>query len=610
MIRKLLRLLRDPAELGFRLRQEFLNLRLFWSPPALPGSAPTPPQTPFPSPAELRARLAGSPIAAAIAHLAASVREHRFPLLGLTIDTGPDIRWRRDYLAARETPLSYFRRIPYLDPTQAGDHKIIWELNRHQHLVLLAQDVLLHDNASSLRELQQQLLSWWEQNPPHRGINWTSALEVAFRSLSWLWIDHLAGAHLPESFRRRLQDSLYVHGTHLAANLSYYFSPNTHLLGEAVALHALGVCYPHWPAAAAWRQTGARVVEAQLARQVRADGSHFEQSSYYHVYTLDMFLFDSLLEPPSPARRAALEQMADYLDALLGPARRLPYWGDDDGGRFFFPFGPHEEYGRASLATTARFLSLERWAYQDADLEPQAAWWLADSLPRPLPAAAPHRSRFFPDSGLIVLAPHPDTQILFDAGPFGWGPAGHSHADTLSLTIRQGEEEILVDPGTSTYMSDLQERDRFRGTRSHNTLCIHDLDQASPAGPFAWRDLPTVELVRDETKSDPPEAAARCRYRGFIHLREVAWRDGLLVIEDTVTADSGQTTARIEAHWHLGSEAARQRITSSLPLELIAGERSRALGQREPIPVLRGVYSGPLPFRLTTTIQLGVRPAG
>ena len=32
-----------------------------------------------------------------------------------TIEAGPDIRWRRDYLRGIETGLRYFRRIPYLD---------------------------------------------------------------------------------------------------------------------------------------------------------------------------------------------------------------------------------------------------------------------------------------------------------------------------------------------------------------------------------------------------------------------------------------------------------------------------------------------------------------
>src|SRR5208283_5236598 len=78
-----------------------------------------------------------------------------------------------------------------------GDHKVTWELNRHQHLVTLAKAGLLsgNDNDKYVRELVAQWRSWIKANPYPLGINWASTLEVAFRSLSWIWVDQLlAGA--------------------------------------------------------------------------------------------------------------------------------------------------------------------------------------------------------------------------------------------------------------------------------------------------------------------------------------------------------------------------------------------------------------------------------
>jgi uncharacterized heparinase superfamily protein len=117
-----------------------------------------------------------------------------------------------------------------------------------------------------------------------RGINWASALEVAFRAISWLWIYHIAGADLESGFRARFLSALCRHGAYLEANLSVYFSPNTHLLGEAVALHALGLLFPSFPRAGDWARQGSQIVAEQMEAQVREDGSHFEQSSYYHLY--------------------------------------------------------------------------------------------------------------------------------------------------------------------------------------------------------------------------------------------------------------------------------------------------------------------------------------
>src|SRR5215471_15103378 len=115
--------MRSFQEILFRLRQETGNLAMLAFPPRLARLDSPPPA------------VAASPAP----DIADSILRHRFLLLGVTIDTGPEIDWRRDYLHGITTGTPYFRRVPYLDFARAGDHKVIWELNRHQHLVLLAQ---------------------------------------------------------------------------------------------------------------------------------------------------------------------------------------------------------------------------------------------------------------------------------------------------------------------------------------------------------------------------------------------------------------------------------------------------------------------------------------
>ena len=214
---------------------------------------------------------------------------------------------------------------------------MIWELNRHQHLIVLAQAYLLTGDTRNLDEIRAQLESWIAGNPFHRGTNWASALEVAFRALSWIWVYHLVGCKLPGDFRERWLHTLYLHGCHLANNLSFYFSPNNHLVGEALALHALGLFFAGVSRAAHWQQLGARVMREQMDRQIRADGSSFEQSTYYQGYLLDMFRLHAVLAAPSAEYLAKLERMAEYLDAVTGPSGLPPMIGDDDGGHLFCP---------------------------------------------------------------------------------------------------------------------------------------------------------------------------------------------------------------------------------------------------------------------------------
>src|SRR5205814_6089600 len=128
--------------------------------------------------------------------------------------------------------------IDSLNFSEVGDHKIIWELNRHQHLVTLAKAWCVTGEQRYAAELTAQWYSWQKANPYPLGINWASSLEVGFRSLSWLWVRQLISGCgcLPASFETDLLAALQRNGRHIAKYLSTYFSPNTHLLGEAVAL--------------------------------------------------------------------------------------------------------------------------------------------------------------------------------------------------------------------------------------------------------------------------------------------------------------------------------------------------------------------------------------
>jgi hypothetical protein len=553
--------MRSLKELAFRSYKEAQNLWLLARPPRVPGASPSAPLAGMPrgfqpDPEELR-------------ELACQIRAHRIPLLGRTIDFGPEIRWRRDPLSGVETGTPYFRRIPYLDAKRAGDHKIIWELNRHQHLVVLAQA----GDDESWKECVRQLETWLDQNPFQRGINWASALEVAFRALSWARIYDLAGGRMEPQFRRRFVDALYRHALHIVTNLSIFFSPNTHLLGEGVALHALGTLFPEFPIASEFKRIGLQVVTEQMDRQVRNDGSHFEQSSYYHVYALDMLLFHARLAPPPAVYREKLARMADFLDALLGPDRVLPFLGDDDGGRWFHPYGPRDQFGRATLDAANVFLA------------------------RPNP---PAESKMFSDAGLAVMRAG-DRQVIFDGGAFGAGGAGHSHSDTLSLLARAGGQAILIDPGTYTYTGDPAMRDWFRGSAAHNTVRIDGLDQGEMAGPFRWKTKPGVRWIEWTPGSERDVAEAECSYMGFVHRRRVVFeKPDRVLVSDTIMGPSGEHD--LLQSWHLGSAEARECIRVE-GAELGEAWRSDVFGEKRLGPVLTVRKRTTLPCRINATLQ-------
>jgi hypothetical protein len=598
--------MRSSREILFRLRQELGDVAMLLAPPN-PGEHPPVRAVGVPTAAEVAASLRGTAYAAGVAAIADSILAHRFPLLGVTIDTGPEIDWRRDYIHGVSSGVPYFRRSPYLDFSLVGDHKAVWELNRHQHLPLLAQAFLLTSRREYLDEAFGQLETWLHANPFLCGINWASALEVGFRALSWCWLWQLAGGLIPNPLRSHFLTALYRHGRYLELNLSVYFSPNTHLLGEAVALHALSVWFPDWPRSEQWRATGGRIVEEEIERQVREDGSHFEQSVYYHVYALDLFLLYRMLAECDAPYDKRLRRMAEYLHALTGAGGTLPLIGDDDGGRLFHPYGDRTQFGRATMATCGVLFQRPEWVRAPEDLRTQAAWWLGpralDTKPAEPPPAA---SCLFGDSGFAVMTAG-DAHIVIKAGGFGEGSGGHSHSDILSLVVRLGDHEVLIDPGTFTYVSDPAERDRFRGSAAHNTVRIDGRDQAVPVGPFRWREKAVVKVLGWASSADRDFLDATCAYAGFTHRRRVLFvKPAALVILDTVEGLPGEHT--IEQFWHFGAAEEAARFSFSGHADAVESWRSLAFASKEPSPAMCVTVRGAGPLEAAVVVDLSNAP--
>src|SRR5579863_9496835 len=155
---------------------------------------------------------------------------HRFDLLGYEdLDFGKPINWHLDPVHGKQTPRKAFYKVPYLDFEQIGDSKVTWELNRHQHFVTLAKAYRLTDDRRYADEIFQQWRHWHAQNQYAIGINWASSLEVAFRSLSWIWMYRLleGTSAMPQGFRNEWLRAQTLSGRHIERYLSTYFSPNT-----------------------------------------------------------------------------------------------------------------------------------------------------------------------------------------------------------------------------------------------------------------------------------------------------------------------------------------------------------------------------------------------
>jgi hypothetical protein len=492
----------------------------------------------------------------------------RYDLLGYSgltfkaAHTAAAIDWQYDPVHGRRAPHRFWSRVPYLDPA-CGDHKIIWELNRHQHWLALGRAYWLTGDARYRDRCVLELTSWLDANPPLTGINWASMLELGLRSLSWLWMLAFFAADASRDEAPWIVDLLLALDrqlTHVERNLSYYFSPNTHLLGEALALYVAGRALPEFRRSPQREALGRRILLAEIGRQIAPDGGHCELSTHYQRYTLDFYLLALILarvtddHPAAADFESAVARLACATRLLADDQGRLPHLGDDDGGALFPIAGRAPDDVRDSLAVAAALLGRP-------DLEigaaPEEAYWLLASpgfvlSPRHSLTKGPRerRSGALADTGYYVSRSTRGDHLVVDGGAHGYLNGGHAHADALSLSLTVAGIPFLVDPGTGCYTVDAGLRDRLRSSHLHNTLVIDGRSQSIARGPFSWARTANSHVRRWRTHGafDYFEGE-HDGYAPLEHRRHVLMlRGDLLVVADLVRGPGHHTAA---VHWHV-----------------------------------------------------------
>ena len=591
----------------------------------------------------------------AVMSRAAATLQHRFDLLGYqTLWFGDPIDWHLDPVWSRRAPRVHWTQLNPLDPAEVGDSKVVWELNRHQWVAGLAHAFAVSGDERYAESALRAIESWIEGNPYGIGVNWSSSLEVSYRLMSWSWTLMLIRESAALSAQRLagILANVWLHAHYVARYLSFYFSPNTHLTGEALGLFYAGTLFSEFKDASRWRRLGARVLTAESRSQICADGVHFERSTCYHRYTVETYQQFLLLAArnrvPVPADVGDhVRRMVDFMLAVRRPDGGLPEIGDADGGRLL----PVVERGqcdpRGAFAVGAAMFGRGDLAEAAECMAPEVPWLMGAEGVRAFAAATPSKpagvlSRMFPSGGYAVMRTGWERdahQMVVDVGPLGCSfSAGHGHADLLSIQCSAFGEPVLVDAGTYCYTPETEWRSYFRGTAAHSTVMIDGRDQVETEGPFGWRGRPHVHIHewRSNAECDFVDAS-HDGYDGITHRRRVMFvKPDYWVVVDDVTADLkvSTTTASTVHQIDLGFQFAPMSVSvvrdrwarAQTPagntfwigsfgpaamrphvkrgeLAPIRGWVSSDYGQRTPAPLLVYAAKAPLPWRSITVLM-------
>jgi hypothetical protein len=224
--------------------------------------------------------------------------------------------------------------------------------------------------------------------------------------------------------------------------------------------------------------------------------------------------------------------------------------------------------------------------------------------------------------------PYAQTMVL-DGGPQGVGRSGHGHADALSLRLTMDGQRWLIDSGSGVYVSeDPADRNKFRGTRAHNTMSVDGVDQAVTGEAFSWTRIPKVHAENWIVgKSFTYFVGSHDGYARLadpvVHRRHVLKIAGSLYLVRDMAL--GRTEHELEIRWHFAPDigvqvigAGRVRATTNAiasQLDLIVPEESvwqmevsttslsPAYGAFQPAPLVRSHARVMLPAETATILS-------
>jgi len=569
----------SPAEVAWRAREQALR-RAWRSRQVLPDQlAALPsltavealPRRRFTAvlPPELAARVPETARAAIVAD-AERLLKGEWEMLGAvrTDMVQPDWFWD-PVTGHRSSPEAYAFSLNQRDEEAVGNIKQVWEVNRLQHLTLLATAWFLTGEEAYAQRVADQLRSWLRENPFLSGVNWTSGIELGVRLINLAWIRRLLDswpgvAALFEGSETTVRQIRW-HQEYLAAFESRGSSANNHVIAEAAGQLAASCAFPWFPESERWRREAASLLARSLAANTFSSGINRELASDYHGFVFELGVLAAAEAaaagtPVPDDTWRLLCSMADAMAALVDCLGQPPRQGDSDEGRVVLLDAPAHNRWPALLALgDGVFGRLGWWPAVPRDAGSVLLRSLAGDVEEVSgrPAARPDR---FPDAGISILrtaaADSPELWCRCDGGPHGFlSIAAHAHADALSVEVRYGGVDVLADPGTYCYHGEPAWRSYFQSTIGHNTVEVGGQWQSVRGGAFLWlRHAAGRELAVADDGEVASWTGEHDGYRPAVHRRSVRLDRAARVVEITDEISCGVHDVRVA--FHLGPDVA------------------------------------------------------
>ncbi len=450
------------------------------------------------------------------------------------------------------------------------DIKIPWEFGRMQHLPCLAFEIL--KGKIDLNEYKDQILDFIASNPIGMGAQWACCMDIGIR-LSNLLISFDLLYHILQEdkwFCGVFINSIDAHAKFIIKHIEYKEGlTGNHYLFNLIGLLFTATYLKSNDEINKLKSFAIKELQQEMLKQFFNDGGHFEGSTAYHCLSTEVMIYATAL-----MLRNGIELSEEYINRLYLSGKlisdisksndEISQFGDNDSGRLFF-FNNHNslKYGNILSAFSSLFQDVKYELDLDGNnFERNFISILSDG--NSIPFSRDHCKEYI--SGSFIELAYQDQYILpfnininldnikfisytefglniFKSESFylaissisnskmhhSWG---HVHNDKLSFELRVNNNDLVKDPGSYCYKSDIEMRNSFRGRDAHHSIIVDKIEQNkwidNKSGIF-YLDRESKCKVIDITNNS---ITLEARYYGVHHIRKFIITPSKLIVND------------------------------------------------------------------------------
>lgn len=406
---------------------------------------------------------------------------------------------------------------------------------------------------SARSRARRAIEDWLDNHPRWSEAAWEPSV-LGRRVAHWLAYHDFSWSSAPDALYQRILAALAQQGRHLAKVMpGGVYGP-----GALDALRGLLYAGLFLPGRATLAEQATRLLEREIAQQIRPDGGYICRSPRLQLRALRL-----LLDMRAALRQAdkPVPESADTAILRMGRALKAMMHGDDGLAQF------HDSHG----APTA----LARQALIQADIRGKAPVSL-------------------PESGFERQV-QGRTVIVIDAGaPPPKGYDKHAHAGLLAFEMSSGRERLIVNCGAAALAGAW--RNALRKTAAHSTLTIADADSLELVTGGGLRHRPpAVQVERQSADGASLLTLSHEGYRkrfGLIHRRRLyLGSEGRDLRGEDALSGSGSQPIALRFHLHPGVQASPVKGGQEFLLRLPSGQGWRFRSNAEALGLAIGLES-------------------